>query len=186
MRDLKFAIRQLLKNPGFTTVAVLTLAIGANTAIFSLLLPVSDVTTLAYQVDRSIVDQKLIAQLSTFFGALAVALASLGIYGLMSYGVSRRTREIGIRIALGARPGGVLWLILRETLLLAALGVAVGLVPSFAGQRLISSQLYGMTAIDPPCLMAAVGLLAVVAAFAGYLPARRATRVDPMAALREE
>ena len=149
-------------------------------------LPVSEVTTLAHQVDRSIVDQKLIAQLSTFFGALAVALASLGIYGLTSYGVSRRTREIGIRIALGARPWGVLWLILRETLMLAVIGIAIGLIASFAAQRLISSQLYGMNGIDPICLGAAIVFLALVASFAGYLPARRATKVDPIAALRYE
>jgi predicted permease len=149
-------------------------------------LPVSEVITLAEQVSRSIVDQKLIAQLSSFFGVLAVALASLGIYGLMSYGVSRRTREIGIRMALGTRRWGVLWLILRETLVLAGIGVAVGLIASFAAQRLISSQLYGMNGIDPICLVAAIAILALVAAFAGYLPARRATKVDPMAALRYE
>jgi predicted permease len=149
-------------------------------------LPVSDITTLAEQVDRSIVDQKLIVQLSSFFGVLAVFLACVGIYGLMSYGVGRRTREIGVRMALGAQPRQVLWLVLREVLLLAVIGVTAGIVLLFAVQHLLTSLLYGMKATDPLCVFAAIAIMTAVAVIAGYLPARRAARIEPTEALRYE
>jgi len=149
-------------------------------------LPVSGVTTLAAEVDDSIVNQRLVAQLSTFFGLLAVFLACIGIYGLMSYAVTRRTNEIGIRMALGAGRSSVQWLVMREVFLLVGIGLAVGVPAALAGGRLVSTMLFGLTAADPFSLVAAVTLLLAAALLAGYLPARRASRVDPMEALRYE
>jgi len=149
-------------------------------------LPISNVTTLNEQVDRSITNQRLVAQLSTFFGLLAVFLSCIGIYGLMSYVVTRRTNEIGIRMALGAERSHVRWLVMREILFLVALGVVIGVPAALAGNRLISNMLFGLLPADPISLIAAVGALLLVAAIAGYLPARRASLVDPMVALRCE
>jgi predicted permease len=149
-------------------------------------LPISDVMTLDEQVARSTTNQRLVAQLSTFFGLLAVFLSCIGIYGLMSYVVTRRTNEIGIRMALGAERPQVLWLVMRESLWLVALGIAIGVPVALAGNRLVSSMLYGLQASDPVSLLAGVGVLLVVAALAGYLPARRASLVDPMVSLRYE
>jgi predicted permease len=149
-------------------------------------LPISNVTTLDEQVGRSITNQRLVAQLSTFFGLLAVFLSCIGIYGLMSYVVTRRTNEIGIRMALGAERSHVHWLVMREILLLAALGISVGVPAALAGNRLISSMLFGVRPADLPSLLAAVVILLLVAVMAGHLPARRASLVDPIVALRCE
>jgi len=149
-------------------------------------LPISNVTTLDEQIGRSITNQRLVAQLSTFFGLLAVFLSCIGIFGLMSYVVTRRTNEIGIRMALGAERSHVHWLVMREILLLAALGIAVGVPAALAGNRLISSMLFGVRPADPPSLLAAVVILLIVAVMAGHLPARRASLVDPIVALRCE
>jgi predicted permease len=142
--------------------------------------------TLAEQVDRSVASQSLIARLSAFFGLLAVFLASIGIYGLMSYGVARRTNEIGIRIALGAPRSRVFWMILRDGLLLASTGLALGVPTALAAGRLVSGMLFGIKPADPATMVVAATLLVVLDATAGYLPARRAMRVDPMIALRYE
>jgi ABC-type antimicrobial peptide transport system permease subunit len=128
----------------------------------------------------------LVAQLSTFFGLLAVFLSCIGIYGLMSYVVTRRTNEIGIRMALGAERSHLRWMVIREILLLLALGVAIGVPAALAGNKLISNMLFGLRPADPVSLIAAVGVMLFVAALAGYLPARRASLVDPMVALRCE
>jgi predicted permease len=149
-------------------------------------LPISNVTTLNEQVNRSITDQRLVAQLSTFFGLLAVFLSCIGIYGLMSYVVTRRTNEIGIRIALGAERSDVRWMVMREILLLVALGIAIGVPVAVAGNRLISNMLFGLQPADPVSLIVAVGAMFIVAIIAGYLPARRASLVEPMVALRYE
>ena len=149
-------------------------------------LPISDVTTLAEQVKRSVVDQRLIAQLSSFFGLLAVSLACIGIYGLVSYGVSQRTNEIGIRMALGATAGGVLWLVLWEVLVLVLIGVTLGVPLLLGAQGFIASQLYGLRPADPSCLAFAALIMLCVAALSGYLPARRAAKIHPMVALRYE
>ncbi len=149
-------------------------------------LPVSDVTTLDEQVSRSVLDQRLVAQLSSFFGLLAVCLACIGLYGLMSYAVSQRTHEIGIRMALGAGRAAVLWTVMRETLLLVAVGLVVGVPVVLACSRLVSSLLFGLTPTDPATILTATALLLGVATLAGYLPARRATKVDPIVALRYE
>jgi cell division protein FtsX len=149
-------------------------------------LPVSDVTTLDEQVARSVTTQRLVAQLSSFFGVLAMFLSCIGIYGLMSYVVSRRTNEIGVRMALGAKPVDVLWLVMRESLLLVAAGTAIGVPVALAAQRLVASMLFGLRPNEPVTLVGGVGLLLLVAALAGYLPARRASRIDPMISLRYE
>ena len=149
-------------------------------------LPITRVTTLDEQVARSITNQRLVAQLSTFFGLLAVFLSCIGIYGLMSYVVSRRTNEIGIRMALGAARSDVRWLVLREIALLVAIGVAIGIPAALAGDRYVAHMLYGLHGTDTLSLATATALMLLVALLAGYLPARRASRVDPMVALRYE
>jgi predicted permease len=149
-------------------------------------LPVTSIGTLSEQVSERLDKEYLIARLSSFFGLLALALACVGLYGLLAYRVARRTNEIGIRMALGADQRQVLWMVLRESLALVGVGVAIGLATAFAATRLISSQLYGVKATDPATIAAATMALAAVAVLAGYIPARRATKVDPMVALRYE
>jgi predicted permease len=149
-------------------------------------LPISRITTLDEQVARSITNQRLVAQLSAFFGLLAVFLSCIGIYGLMSYIVSRRTNEIGIRIAIGASRADVRWLVMREIVLLVAIGTAVGIPVAMAGSRLVANMLFGMSGVNWISLAASVVGLLLVGLIAGYLPAQRASRVDPMVALRYE
>jgi predicted permease len=149
-------------------------------------LPVSDVATMAAVVDQSLARELLIAKLSGFFGLLALALACVGLYGTMSYAVARRTNEIGIRMALGAPRGLVLRQVLRESLLLVAIGAACGIPVAFAAQRLIAGLLFGLKTADPFTFVSATAALALVALLAAYVPARRASRVDPMVALRHE
>jgi ABC-type antimicrobial peptide transport system permease subunit len=124
--------------------------------------------------------------LSAFFGLLAVFLSCIGIYGLMSHVVARRTNEIGICMALGAEPSNVRWLVMREVLALVAIGVVVGVPVALAGSRLISNMLFGLRGTDPISMVVAVGAMLAVAMLAGYLPARRASRIEPMVALRYE
>jgi predicted permease len=149
-------------------------------------LPITRVTTLDEQVARSITNQRLVAQLSAFFGLLAVFLSCIGIYGVMSYVVTRRTNEIGIRMALGAGRPNLLWMVLREILILVSIGVVIGVPVTLAGDRLVSNMLFGLSPTDPLTLVGATVLLLIIAAIAGYLPARRASRIDPMVALRYE
>ncbi len=149
-------------------------------------LPVDEVVSLSEHIGRSLVQQKLVARLATFFSLLALSLACIGLYGVLSYSVARRTNEIGIRMALGARRGNVLWLAMREALALVVVGVAIGLLASRAATQMISTLLVGVRPNDPPTIAAATLLLLAVAALASYLPARRATKVDPMVALRDE
>ena len=149
-------------------------------------LPITDVTTLDEQVARSITDQRVVAQLSAFFGVLAVFLSCIGIYGVMSYVVTKRTNEIGIRMSLGAGRPDMLWMVLREILVLISIGIGIGIPISLAGDRLVSNMLFGLNPTDPATLIGAAVLLLIVAALAGYLPARRASRIEPMVALRYE
>jgi predicted permease len=142
--------------------------------------------TLSTQVDESLNRERLLATLSGFFGGLALLLATIGLYGVMSYNMARRRNEIGIRTALGAGPAAALRTALREAALLAGVGLAVGLAASMAASQLVSTFLYGLKATDPATLLLAAALLSCVAALAAFLPARRASRLDPMAALREE
>ncbi len=137
-------------------------------------------------IDRSILRERLFAILSAFFGVLALLLAGIGLYGLMAYNVTLRTQEIGVRVALGAARENVLSMILRETLRLTSIGIALGLAFALAASRLVANMLYGVSAWDPVTLAAVSVVLTAVAAVAGWIPARRATRVDPMVALRYE
>jgi ABC-type antimicrobial peptide transport system permease subunit len=138
------------------------------------------------KVDDSMIQDSLVAQLSTFFGLLAVFLACIGLYGLMSYMVARRTSEIGVRMALGAGRRNVLWMVMKEVLTLTGIGLVVGIPVALAGDRLIASMLFGLKPTDPLAMGGAVVLMLVVAALAGYLPARQAAHVNPMEALRYE
>jgi putative ABC transport system permease protein len=140
----------------------------------------------AVQVDESLARERLLATLSGFFGALALILAMIGLYGVMSYNVARRQNEIGIRMALGAERSRVLRMVLREVGVLIGAGLAIGLAAAIGATRLVESFLYGVKANDPRTLLAAASVLAFVAALAGFLPARKASRLEPMAALREE
>jgi ABC-type antimicrobial peptide transport system permease subunit len=149
-------------------------------------LPIMNVTTLDEQVARSMSNQRLVAQISAFFGILAAFLSCIGIYGLMSYTTSRRTNEIGIRIALGAGRSNVRWLVLRETLLLVSVGIVLGVPITLLGRHMIESMLYGLHGSDLVSLLGSVALLFAVALLAGFLPAQRASKVDPMIALRYE
>lgn len=149
-------------------------------------LPIENVTTLDAQVARSYADQTIIARLSAFFGLVAVFLSSIGLYGIMSYLVSRRTSEIGVRMALGADRLVVGWHVIREVSVWIVAGIAVGLPVTIEGGRLVGKMLYGLSGTDPSSLIAAVLVLLVAGLIAGYLPARRAARVDPVVALRSE
>jgi predicted permease len=149
-------------------------------------LPVAEVKTLTEQVDQSLIQERLVASLSSLFGALALLLVGVGLYGLMTYAVNRRTGEIGIRMALGASRGQVASMILRETLQLVLIGLGIGIPAAIAASRLIKSELYGLKSDDPITLLVAVSIMAGIALLAAYLPARRASRVEPMAALRTE
>ncbi len=149
-------------------------------------LPIYAMRTMDEQISNSLVTERMIASLSTVFGFLATVLAIIGLYGVMSYSVSQRTREIGIRVALGAEQGKVIWMVMHDVLLLIAVGVAVGVPAALALTRVVQSQLYGLQAHDPWTLGLATALLAMVACAAGYVPALRASRVDPMKALRYE
>ena len=148
--------------------------------------PIYDLRTESSQLDDSLRNERLIASLSTVFGFLALLLATVGLYGVMAYAVARRTREIGIRMALGAIQGDVLWLVMREVLALVGIGLAVGLPASFLLTRYLQSQLFGLQPNDPVTLTLAVISLSVVAGLAGYIPALRASRIDPLRALHYE
>jgi predicted permease len=149
-------------------------------------IPVHDMRTLDEQVDRAVSSERLVASLTAVFGLLATLLATIGLYGVMSYTVARRTREIGVRVALGAAAKDISWLVTREVILLVGMGVASAVPVLWGLTRLVESQLYGVTPLDPPTIALAIGLLAGVAALAGLLPARRAARIDPLVALRYE
>jgi putative ABC transport system permease protein len=141
---------------------------------------------LRIQIQESLLRERLMATLSAFFAALAGALTAIGLYGVISYMVSRRTNEIGIRMALGAGRAGIMRMILRESAILLAVGLALGAALSLATERAASTLLFGLRPHDPTSLALAAGGLAAVTLIASYLPARRAAGLDPMSALREE
>ena len=142
--------------------------------------------TLAQQVSDSMVQERLLAQLSGFFGSLALLLAVIGLYGTVSYLVAQRRREFGIRMALGAEPGSILRLIMRDVISVVAFGLLVGIAISLAATRLLQQLLFGIGPRDTVTLVVAVAALSIVALVAGYLPGRRATKINPMEALRYE
>ena len=147
---------------------------------------VTQLTTLSEQVDQSLLQERLLATLALFFGMLALFLACLGLYGVMSYDVVRRTNELGIRLALGAQRADVLKLILRQGMGLVSLGTGCGLVAAMSLTRFVSKQLYGLSANDPLTLCGVMLLLVGTALLACWIPARRAAKVDPLIALRHE
>jgi predicted permease len=149
-------------------------------------LPVYALKTVEGQLDETLLTDRLIAMLSAGFGLLATLLAAVGLYGVMAFVVARRRKELGIRLALGAQASGVIWLVMREVLLLLAIGLAVGVPSALALARYVSSQLYGMQPRDPQIAGATILLLALVSAAAGLIPAHRASRIDPILALRHE
>ena len=149
-------------------------------------MPVYEMKTLEAQLDETLLSDHLIALLSAGFGLLATILASIGLYGVMAFVVVRRRKELGIRLALGAQPASVIWLVMREVLLLLAIGLAVGIPAAIGAGRYISAQLYGIQPNDPFIAISTTVLLAVVSAAAGLIPARRASRIDPILALRHE
>jgi predicted lysophospholipase L1 biosynthesis ABC-type transport system permease subunit len=144
------------------------------------------ITTQTEQVEGRMAQERLFALAYSMFGGLALVLACIGLFGLMSYSVSRRTNEIGVRIALGAQREGIVSMILRESMALVVVGVAIGLGVTLAAGKLVATVLFGLTPTDAWTMSAAVVLMTLVAFGAGYLPARRASRVDPMTALRYE
>jgi predicted permease len=149
-------------------------------------MPLYSMKTLEAQLDETLLTDRLIALLAAGFGLLATVLASIGLYGVMAFVVARRRKELGIRLALGAEPGGVIWLVMREVLLLLSIGLAVGIPAAMALGRFVSAQLYGIDAGDPGIAVATVILLTAVSAAAGLIPAHRASRIDPILALRYE
>jgi predicted permease len=166
--------------------AALTELVRARAKSLDSHLPLYDVKTLAVQIDDSLIPERLITWLSTVFGLLATLLAAVGLYGVVAFSVTRRTREIGVRIALGASPANVLWLFLKQMAVLVGAGVIIGTGGALAVTRLLSTMLYNVKPADPLAFIAAGAVLVATAALAAYLPARRATHVDPMTALRYE
>ena len=149
-------------------------------------LAVTQVVPFREVVDRTLVLERLVAHVATRFGLLALAIAAIGLYGVLAYAVVRRRREIGVRLAVGARPRAVEWLFLRESLASVGLGIAIGLPAAFAVTRLASSMLYGLSPYDPESVAGAVAVLAIFAGAAAYLPARAAAGIDPIHALRDD
>ena len=164
------------------TIANLRAAVAATDPNLALL----NVTTIHDQVSTFMTHDELISSLTAIFSLLALVLASIGLYGVMSYNVVRRTNEIGIRIALGSQLGGVLWMIIKESLLLLAIGIVIGVPVTLATGRTIQSQLFGLNATDPQTIVIAILTISAVTLIAAWLPAHRATKVNPVVALRYE
>jgi ABC-type antimicrobial peptide transport system permease subunit len=142
--------------------------------------------TLDEQAELTLARDRMVTTLASIFGAVAALLAAIGIYGLMSFSVARRTREIDVRMALGADAGSVAWMVLRQVLLLGGAGIALALPVAWTLMGVVQSQLFGVQPHDPASLGMAAAILAAAAVVAGYLPVRRAARVEPIAALRAE
>jgi putative ABC transport system permease protein len=149
-------------------------------------LPVYNLSSMEEVVSKSMVQPRFLALLLATFSGIALFLAAIGIYGVMAYSVAQRTQEIGVRMALGARPVHVLKLVLGQSLVMLVIGTVVGLAGAFALTRLMRTLLFEITATDPLTYVSVIGILAVVALLACYIPARRAAKVDPLVALRYE
>jgi ABC-type antimicrobial peptide transport system permease subunit len=149
-------------------------------------MPIFELKTLAAQLDETLLTERLTAMLSAGFGLLATLLAAIGLYGVMAFVVTRRTKEMGLRMALGAHSRTVIWLVMKEVLLLLGIGLAIGLPSAIGLGRFVATQLYGIKGGDLRIAAGSVLLLAIVALLAGLIPARRASRIDPILALRYE
>jgi ABC-type antimicrobial peptide transport system permease subunit len=169
---------------------------SASSAMYSLVrrevqrldrsMPIYEMKTLEAQLDETLLTDRLVALLSAGFGLLATLLASIGLYGVMAFVVARRRKELGIRLALGAKRGLIIWSVMREVLLLLAIGLAVGIPTGLGLGRFVSAQLYGIQPRDPSIAIATMLVLTTVSAAAGLIPAHRASRIDPILALRYE
>jgi predicted permease len=168
-------------NPGSLSASLRAAVAGVNGNM-----PVLRIKDVRELMDASVVQERLVAKLSSFFGGLAVLLAAIGLYGVMSYAVARKTNEIGLRLALGAGTSQVIRMVMGEVAKLVAIGGSIGIVAAFAATRMIKGLLFGLTAMDPVAFGGAAVLLATVGALAAYLPARRASKIDPTIALRYE
>jgi ABC-type antimicrobial peptide transport system permease subunit len=234
LQELRYAIRTLAKTPGFTLVAVLSLAlgIGVNTAVLAVGravlfqplnpyfqseglgamhvalktssqpgivegvrravaevdrdVPVTDLKSQQQQIEETIGSERVLMMLLVFFGIFALLLACIGLHGVTSYAVARRTSEIGIRVALGAQRRDVLWMILRQVVVLAAGGLLIGIPAATAAAKTARALLYGIEPADPWSITLGAGILFLVAVTAGFIPARRAARLDPLVALRRD
>jgi ABC-type antimicrobial peptide transport system permease subunit len=171
------------------TVSNVSSAFGAmrnETRQLDAAMPVYEMKTVHAQLDETLLSDRLIALLSGGFGLLATLLASIGLYGVMAFVVASRRKELGLRMALGAQPAFVIWLVMREVLLLLAIGLAIGVPAAMASGVVVSTQLYGIQPHDPRIAIATIALLTAVSTAAGLIPARRASRIDPILALRYE
>jgi ABC-type antimicrobial peptide transport system permease subunit len=148
--------------------------------------PLITATTQRLSMDERFTQERFFARAGAIFGGLALLVSSIGLFGLMSYSVARRTNEVGVRMALGAAGGDVVRLVMRESMTLVLAGLALGLAGAVAESRVMSSLLFGLAPVDPVAIAGAMIAMTTLAALAGYLPARRAARVDPMVALRDE
>jgi ABC-type antimicrobial peptide transport system permease subunit len=197
-QEIRHAARRLLRSPAFTLATVLTLAlaIGANASIFAVVYRVvweptaiwgiGSVRTLQDILDRAAAQMAFTMVLLAIAAGVSLTLGVVGIYGAMSYLVTRRTGEIGVRLVLGAEPGSVVRMIVRQGGIVALAGIAVGLATAFAGSRLIESLLYGVSPRDPGVLVGTTVVLLCVVLLACWLPARRAAVLNPLDALRSE
>jgi ABC-type antimicrobial peptide transport system permease subunit len=149
-------------------------------------MPIYQMKTLQGQLDETLLTDRLVALLSAGFGLLATVLASVGLYGVMAFVVARRRKELGIRLALGAQPGRVIWMVMREVIVLVTLGLAIGIPSAMALGQYVSSQLYAIQPRDPWIATGTMLVLLAVSAAAGLIPATRASRIDPLLALRHE
>jgi ABC-type antimicrobial peptide transport system permease subunit len=149
-------------------------------------LPVYDIVPLEERLERGLANDRMVASLTSAFGGVALLLACLGLYGTISYGVTRRVTELGLRMALGAARRNVLWLVMREASVVVLAGAAIGIPLVYVAGRAVASLLFGVRAVDAAAYLVAAGLLVAVATLAAFLPAHRASRIDPMVALRGE
>jgi ABC-type antimicrobial peptide transport system permease subunit len=148
--------------------------------------PVTDVKTQAAQINQTMNQEIILAKLSTAFAVLALLIACVGLYGTMAYAVARRTSEIGIRMALGAQRGTVVWMVLRQAFVLAIAGLAIGVPTALGMSKFVESFLFDVRPDSPASLAGAVAILLSAVLLAGYVPARKASRIDPMTAVRHE
>ncbi len=176
---MSISVRAAGGSPALLTKPLAAALTGVNRYIAITFRPLED------QVNAALTQERIVAMLSGFFGGLALLLAALGLYGVTSYAVSRRRTEIGIRMALGAAPGGVVRLVLRRVAILVGLGVVVGCAVSLWASRFVATLLYGLEPRDPLTVVAAAAVLGTIGALAGWLPARRASRIDPARVLRD-